>query len=68
MDTGRLFKALLAGIVLAAIGIATFFVMYFGVLPAAAASTRLFASLLVPPLVMGLVVVGYLLLRASKRT
>lgn len=67
MQPDVLTRALLLGLVLAAIGIGLFFLMYYVVLANAEVSTRLFGSLLLPPIVMGLVLGGYALSRSGKR-
>ena len=61
----NLMKALVMGAVLAIVAVGVFLLMYFVVLGSAETITRLFVSLIVPPLLLGVLVGGYYLV--SKR-
>jgi hypothetical protein len=61
----NLMKALVMGAVLAIVAVGVFLLMYFVVLGSAETITRLFVSLIVPPLLLGVLVGGYYLF--SKR-
>lgn len=63
--TNQLGRALLAGIGLAIVGVVVFFMMY-RLLSGAEPATRLFASMLVPPVVIGIIVFGYYILRQNN--
>lgn len=62
----RLGKALVFGVVLAAMGIGVFFLLYYVVLGEADNATRLFASMLAPPVVMAVILLGYYVLRRES--
>lgn len=66
MDSNNLGSALVNGVMLAIIGIGLFLFLYFVVFANQAAVIRLFASLLLPPAIMGVVVGGIYLARQSK--
>ena len=61
-----LIRALIWGAILAAIAVGLFFLMYFVVLGSSENVTRLFGSLLVPPLVLALLIGGYFIVSRSK--
>ncbi|MEL6309680.1 MAG: hypothetical protein AAFN11_02140 [Chloroflexota bacterium] len=58
----RLARALIFGLVLALVGVGAFFLMYYVVLGNAEAATRLFASLIAPPVLMGFILLGLFIL------
>lgn len=67
MQPEALGRALIIGAFLAVLGVGFFFVMYFLILANAEAAPRLFGSLLLPPVLIGLLVGGYAMLRSGKR-
>lgn len=66
MNTRVLMWALLVGALLAAVAVGAFLLMYFVVLANAADATRLFGSLLVPPLLLALLMIAYYLRIAGR--
>ncbi len=62
-DNRFLVQALVAGALLAVLGVGVFLLMYFVVLAGADVLARLLGSLLVPPLLIALVIGGYALVR-----
>jgi hypothetical protein len=65
-ESSNLMKALMIGALLAGAAVGLFLLMYFVVLGSADNVARLFISLLVPPLLMGVAIGAYYLF--SKRT
>lgn len=65
METKNIAWALVAGLALAAIGVGLFFVL-FTALEATEPAIRLFTSMCIPPVVMGIIVLGFLLLRRDR--
>lgn len=65
METKNIAWALVGGLVLAALGVGLFFVL-FTALAEAEPATRLFASMCIPPIIMGVIVLGFLLLRRDR--
>lgn len=65
METKNITWALVGGLVLAALGIGLF-LLIFAVLAEAAPATRLFTAMCVPPLVMALVVGIFVLVRRDR--
>lgn len=61
-----LLKALGVGLVLAAVGIGLFFLMYFVILNGAEPLIQLMGSLCVPPIIMLVLVGGYYLVTQGK--
>ncbi len=63
MDTRSLLKAQVAVGALVALAVGLFLFIYFTLGDATPASTRLITALIVPPLVIGVIVGGYVLMR-----
>ena len=66
MEPNKLVNALTIGVVLAVAGIGLFLLMYFVVFSGMEDATRLFASLLIPPMIMGVIIGVYYFMRQSK--
>ncbi|MGB7340578.1 MAG: hypothetical protein WBC91_16900 [Phototrophicaceae bacterium] len=65
MDNSLL-RGLLAGLVLAGVGIGLFFLLYFVILPETESLIRLMVSLIAPPIAMLLLVGGYFILSQDE--
>lgn len=65
-NNNALIRALIWGAILAAIAIGLFFLLYFVILGSSESVTRLFGSLIVPPLVLALLIGGYFIVSRSK--
>lgn len=67
MQPEALTRALVLGAILAVLSIGLFFLLYYVVLANAEVSVRLFGSLLLPPVIMGVLLGGYAVFRSRKR-
>lgn len=66
MDTKSLLKAQAAVAVLVALAVGLFLLIYFLMGDGTPAGTRLISALIVPPLVIGIIVGGYFLVRGGR--